>query len=236
MIHVISISQLCANINVYTRILNMKYIIDCYSLSTLYIDPILPTATENSVLLTPVITSFKSNTDHNLVSTSLLPSTQCSPSETDMMCENKVQETNDAIRNVIIGVVCSLCLIIAVTIAIVLILVWSKKQRRPKLVNTVTYESHSSEIKTDTNAAYHTVNNDVISHPTTSAATHHSQPVTLSSERTLDIATSQNKAYAATGVTLSVNPAYGLVESSAAVYNTIEENNENALEYDYIIN
>ena len=98
-------------------------------------------------------------------------------------------------------------------------------------MNTVTYESHSSEIKTDTNTAYHTVNNDVISHPTTSTATHHSQPVTLSSER--DIATSQNEAYAATGVTLSVNPAYGLVESSAAVYNTIEEN---ALEYDYVIN
>ena len=169
------------------------------------------------------------NTDHNLLSTSLLPSTLCSPSETDMTCENKVQETNDTIRNVIIGVVCSLCLLIAVTIAILLILVWFKKQRRkPNIINTVTYESHNSEIKTDTNTAYHTVNNDVISHPTTSAATHHSQPATLSSE---DIAASQNKAYAATGVTLSVNPAYGLVESSTAVYN-----NENALEYDYVIN
>ena len=148
-----------------------------------------------------------------------------------MMCENKVQETNDAIMNIIIGVVCSLCLLIAVTIAILLILVWFKKQRRkPKVVNTVTYASHSSEIKTDTNTAYHTVNNDVISHSTTSAATHHSQPATLSSERALDFATSQNEAYAASGVTLSVNPAYGLVESSAAVYNTIEENNENALE------
>ena len=194
---------------------------------------ISPNATETSVLKTLVITSFKSNTDHNLLSTSLLPSTLCSPSETDMTCENKVQETNDTIRNVIIGVVCSLCLLIAVTIAIVLILVWFKKQRRrPKVVNTVTYESHNSEIKTDTNTAYHTVN-DVISHPTTSAATHHSQPATLSSE---DISTSQNEAYAATGVTLSVNPAYGLVESSTAVYNTIEENNENALEYDYVIN
>ena len=209
-------------------------IIDHYSLSIVLISP---NATETSVLKTLVITSFKSNTDHNLLSTSLLPSTLCSPSETDMTCENKVQETNDAIRNVIIGVVCSLCLLIAVTIAIVLILVWFKKRRRkPNIINTVTYESHNSEIKTDTNTAYHTVNNDVISHPTTSAATHHSQPATLSSEENLDIATSQNKAYAATGVTLSVNQAYGLVESSTAVYNTIEENNENALEYDYVIN
>ena len=173
------------------------------------------------------------NTDHNLLSTSLLPSTLCSPSETDMTCENKVQETNDTIRNVIIGVVCSLCLLIAVTIAILLILVWFKKQRaillilvwfkkqrrKPNIINTVTYESHNSEIKIDTNTAYHTVNNDVICHPTTSAATHHSQPATLSSE---DIATSQNKVYAATGVTLSVNPE--------------ENNNENALEYDYVIN
>ena len=179
----------------------------------LYIVPISPNATDTAVLQTPIITS---NTNHNLVSTSLLPSTQCSPSETDMMCENKVQETNDAIRNVIIGVVCSLCLLLGATVVIILILVWFKRQRRkPKVVNTVTYESHSSEIKTDTNTAYHTVNNDVISHPTTSAATHHSQPVTLSSERALDIATSQNKAPVATSVTPSVSPAYGLVESSA---------------------
>ena len=188
-------------------------IVDHYSLSIVSISP---NATETSVLQTPVITSFKSNTDHNLVSTFLLPSTQCSPSETDMTCENNVQESRDTVRNVIIGVVCSLCLLIGATVVIILILVWFKRQRRkPKVVNTstVTYESHSSKIKTDTNTAYHTVNNDVISHPTTSTATHHSQPVTLSSER--DIATSQNKAPVSTSVTPSVNPAYGLVESSA---------------------
>ena len=112
------------------------------------------------------------------------------------MCNNNVQETNDVLRNIIIGVVSTLCLLIAITIIILLILVWFKKQRRKSKVpntvslliaatitillwfkrqrrrsNVVNTDSHNSEIK--------------------SVAT---QPVTtISSEVMLDIATTQNE-------------------------------------------
>ena len=153
--------------------------------------------------------------------TTLLP---CSP---DTMCDNNFQETNDVLRIIIIVVVSTLCLLIVATIIILLILVWFKKQRRKSNIGK-SDSPNNSEIKTDTNLAYHTVTSEIISHFTTSVAT---PPVTISM---LDIATRHNEAYAGSGSPLTVNPAYGLVQSSTVVHNTTEDNSGNTLEYDYI--
>ena len=135
----------------------------CYTLFILHyslfivIDPLSLSTTEPSVLQIPAIT-MTSTINHNIliVPTTLLP---CSP---DTMCDNNVQETNesDVLSYIIIGVVCTLCLLIAVTIIILLILVWFKRQRRKsKVSNTVSY--YNCEIETDGNIAYQTVNIDI---------------------------------------------------------------------------
>ena len=62
-----------------------------------------------------------------------------------------------------------------------------KRKREPELVDNVTYHSHDTKMETGITTTHHSVNFNVV--------------------------TSMNKAYAATGVTTSPNPAYLSVAS-----------------------
>ena len=99
-----------------------------------------------------------------------------------------------------------LLLIIAIAVVILVLLCLRRKKVKTELVDSVAYNSHSNEceIKTDSNAAYHTVNNDVI---TTTNAAYAAVPAT-SGDNDVDIVTSTNEAYVPTDIATSVNAVY----------------------------
>ena len=117
--------------------------------------------------------------------------------------------------------VSSLCLaILTVSVLSIIMILCLKRWRRktPQLTDNVAYNIHNHDIKTDTNEAYGTVdNNDVLATATNPAY------VTTSGSGERDIHTATNEAYISTDFSTSDNPAYAPAEVSGT----------NTLVYDY---
>ena len=129
------------------------------------------------------------------------------------------------------GVSVSLLTLIIATAVVILVLLWLRRRKgKNELADNVAYNSHSSEceIKTDANAAYHTVSNDDVITATNVA---YAAVPSTSGDDNVDIVTSTNEAYVPTGIATSVNVSYEPVNSdSATYYETCDVAN---LEYDY---
>ena len=98
-----------------------------------------------------------------------------------------------------------------VTITAILLCLRQAKRRRkiPQLTDNVTYNIHNHDIKTDTNEAYGTVdNNDELATATNPAY------ATTSGSGERDIHTATNEAYISTDFSTSDNPAYGPAEEN----------------------
>ena len=118
--------------------------------------------------------------------------------------------------------VSSLCLaILTVSVLSIIMILCLKRWRRrktPQLTDNVAYNIHNHDIKTDTNEAYGTVdNNDVLATATNPAY------ATTSGSGERDIHTATNEAYISTDFSTSDNPAYAPAEVSGT----------NTLVYDY---
>ena len=108
---------------------------------------------------------------------------------------------------------------------VILVLLWLRRRKgKTELADNVVYNSHSSEceIKTDANAAYHTV--DVI---TATNAAYAAVP-SPSGDNDVDIVTSTNEAYVPTDIATSVNAVF------EAVKNDTQPVKSDTLKYDYI--
>ena len=136
------------------------------------------------------------------------------------MCRDVTEESATGTFHVSIaaGVSVSLLALIVVTVVAILVLLCLRRRKvKTELVDNVAYNSHSSEckIKTDSNIAYHTVNNDDA--VTATNAANAAVPPT-SGDNDVDIVTSTNEAYVPTDVATSVNAVYEPVNSDSATY------------------
>ena len=107
-----------------------------------------------------------------------------------------------------------------VTITTILLCLKQRRRRKiPQLIDNVAYNIHNHDIKTDTNEAYGTVdNNDVLATATNPAY------ATTSGSGERDIHTATNEAYISTDFSTSDNPAYAPVEEirgSTLVYEAV---------------
>ena len=155
--------------------------------------------------------------------------------------EDDVFKNNGIPENIpVIGAIVSVSLLLIIaTAAVILVLLWLRRRKvKTELADNVAYNSHSSEceIKTDANAAYHTVNNDDVT-TATNAAYH-----TVNND---DVTTATNAAYAAVPstsgdndvVVTSTNEAYvptGIATSVNAVKNDTPPVKSDTLQYDYV--
>ena len=115
---------------------------------------------------------------------------------------------------VILGIIGALLALIIATAVAICVVVWLRKRKKSDPVDNVVYHSQNGAIKTDTNAAYHTVCANVVtaaneayeatSVRTSPNAAYQVVPTTRESE---DIATSTNEAYVATDIATSVSTA-----------------------------
>ena len=114
----------------------------------------------------------------------------------------------------------SLLLVFIVSITVILLCLRQRWRRKtPQLTDNVAYNIHNHDIKTDTNEAYGTVdNNDVLATATNPAY------ATTSGSGERDIHTATNEAYISTDFSTSDNPAYA----------PAEENRGSTLMYDYV--
>ena len=114
----------------------------------------------------------------------------------------------------ILGIIGALLALVIATAVVICVVVWLRKRKKSDPVDNVVYPSQNWAIKTDTNAAYHTVCANVVtatnegyeatSVPTSPNAAYQVVPTTRESE---DIATSTNEAYVATDIATSVSTA-----------------------------
>ena len=131
----------------------------------------------------------------------------------------------------VIGTVVSVSLLLIIATAVVyLVSLWLRRRKvKNELADNVAYNSHSSEceIKTnlDTNAAYHTVNNDDVITATNAA---YAAVPSTSGDNDVDIVTSTNEAYVPTGIATSVNAVYEAVKSDTQPVKS------DTLQYDYV--
>ena len=114
----------------------------------------------------------------------------------------------------------SLLLVFIVSITVILLCLRQRWRRKtPQLTDNVAYNIHNHDIKTDTNEAYGTVdNNDVLATATNPAY------ATTSGSGERDIHTATNEAYISTDFSTSDNPAYA----------PVKENCGSTLVYDYV--
>ena len=128
--------------------------------------------------------------------------------------------TDSTVLGAISGVALLLLVFIVTITAILLCLRQAKRRRKiPQLTDDVAYNIHDHDIKTDTNEAYGTVdNNDVLATATNPAY------VTTSGSGERDNHTATNEAYISTDFSTSHNPAYG----------PVEENRGSTLVYDHV--
>ena len=135
-------------------------------------------------------------------------------------------------------------------------LIIRKRRITTKPLGVVSYQetvnnTHDSEIKTDTNEAYHSVNHDVITttnpaYITTTTVPDQTEASAVDNETstyyegTGDISISQNPSYTASesdAVDTSPNVAYkgtDITTSDNPAYVPTQDSSENTLEYDYI--
>ena len=129
----------------------------------------------------------------------------------------------------VIGTVVSVCLLLIIATAVViLVLLWLRRRKiKAGLADNVAYNSHSSEceIKTDANAAYHTVSNDDVITATNAA---YAAVPSTSGDNDVDIITSTNEAYVPTDIATSVNAVY------EGVKNDTQPVKSDTLQYDYV--
>ena len=128
--------------------------------------------------------------------------------------EDTDQGGSEESLEVILGVIGALLALIIATAVVICVVVWLRKRKKSDPVDNVVYPSQNWAIKTDTNAAYHTVCANVVtatneayeatSVPTSPNAAYQVVPTTRESE---DIATSTNEAYVATDIATSVSTA-----------------------------
>ena len=146
----------------------------------------------------------------------------------------------------------SLSLVLAVG-GIIIVLIIRKRRITTKPLGVISYQetvnnTHDSEVKTDTNEAYHSVNNNVITTTNPVTVPDQTEASAVDNETSTyyegtDISISQNPSYTATNVSesdavdTSPNVAYkgtDITTSDNPAYVPTQDSSENTLEYDYI--